>query len=210
MRLSEFDYALPEELIAQEPPAERDGARMLVVERATGRWYDRTFRDLPEYIHPGDCVVLNDSRVLPSRLHGVREGGAGAVEVLLLESTSPDALEWTALVRPGRKLMPGARVRFGETLTAEILTRGERGERTLRFSGESDIYAALTASATCPCRRTFAARIAAKTANAIRPSMRASAVRSPRPPLACTSLPRCSTASVPLVAASSASPCTSV
>jgi S-adenosylmethionine:tRNA ribosyltransferase-isomerase len=143
MRLSEFDYELPEELIAQEPPAERDGARMLVVERATGRWFDRAFRDLPEYIRQNDCVVLNDSRVLPSRLYGVREGGTGAVEVLLLEPALPDALEWKALVRPGRKLMTGARVRFGDTLVAEILARGERGERTLRFSGEPDIYAAL-------------------------------------------------------------------
>ena len=85
MTLSQFDYFLPEELIAQQPPEARDGARMLVLHRADQRWEDRMFRDFPEFLREGDCVVVNDSRVIPSRLAGSREPGGAAVEVLLLE-----------------------------------------------------------------------------------------------------------------------------
>ncbi len=138
MRLSDFDYVLPPELIAQEPPAERDGARMLVVHRADGCLEDRHFRDLPEYLAPGDCLVLNDSRVLPSRLLGEREGG-GAAEVLLLEPLGTADAAWRALVRPGKKLGIGARVHFDDSFQAEIIARGERGERTVRLSGSGDM-----------------------------------------------------------------------
>ena len=141
MRLSDFDYHLPEELIAQEPPAERDGARMLVLHREAQRWEDRLFRDLPEYLAAGDCLVLNDSRVLPSRLMGQREGGE--CEVMLLEPVSADALEWRALVRPGRKLRVGAVVRFDDGFSAEIVAQGERGERTVRLLGAEDVYSAI-------------------------------------------------------------------
>jgi len=141
LRLSDFDYYLPEELIAQEPPPERDGARMLVLNRASQTWEDRCFRDLPEYLAPGDCLVLNDSRVLPSRLFGQREGGS--CEVMLLEPVSPDTREWRALVRPGRKLRTGATVRFDDRFAAEILAQGERGGRTVRFTGDEDVYAAI-------------------------------------------------------------------
>ncbi len=141
MRLSDFDYHLPEELIAQEPPAERDGARMLVLHRATQRWEDRRFRDLPEYLATGDCLVLNDSRVLPSRLFGQRENGE--CEVMLLEPVSADAREWRALVRPGRKLRTGAIVRFDDSFSAEIVAQGERGERTVRFKGDADVYSGI-------------------------------------------------------------------
>jgi S-adenosylmethionine:tRNA ribosyltransferase-isomerase len=140
MRLSDFHYDLPEELIAQEPPAERDAARMLVLNRAEQRFEDRLFRDFPSFLRAGDCVVLNDSRVLPSRLFGQREGGETKVEVLLLEPLEGNAREWRALVRPGRKLRVGDVVRFDEAFTAEIVAHGERGERTLRFLGEEYIY----------------------------------------------------------------------
>jgi S-adenosylmethionine:tRNA ribosyltransferase-isomerase len=136
MRLSDFDYELPEELIAQEPPAERDGARMLVVYRAEQRFEDRQFREFPSFLREGDCVVLNDSRVLPSRLL------AGKSEVLLLEPVSADQREWRALVRPGRKLRTGAGIQF-EDLSVEVIAQGERGERTIRFLGDEDVYAAL-------------------------------------------------------------------
>ncbi len=143
MRLSDFHYDLPPELIAQEPPPERDGARMLVVHRATGTWADRIFRDLPEYLRPGDCLVLNDSRVLPSRLLGHREGG-GAAEVLLLEPLDAASIEWRALVRPGKKLPTGARVRFDGEFEAEIIGRGERGERTVRLTApDGDVLGAI-------------------------------------------------------------------
>jgi S-adenosylmethionine:tRNA ribosyltransferase-isomerase len=137
LKLSDFDYHLPEDLIAQEPPVERDGARMLVVHRASGHWEDRRFRDLPQCLSPGDCMVLNDSRVLPSRLLTT------GAEVMLLEPVSPDAREWRALVRPGRKLRTGAVVRFDDRFSVEILAQGERGERTVRLLGDEDVYAAI-------------------------------------------------------------------
>lgn len=137
MRLSEFDYELPPELIAQEPPAERDAARMLVLHRAEQRFEDRCFRDFPSFVHEGDCVVLNDSRVLPSRLL------AGKSEMLLLEPLSEDAREWRALVRPGRKIKVGDTIRFDDRFAAEVIAHGERGERTVRFLGDEDVYAAI-------------------------------------------------------------------
>jgi S-adenosylmethionine:tRNA ribosyltransferase-isomerase len=144
MPLSDFDYDLPEELIAQEPPRERDGARMLVLHRAEQKFEDRHFREFPSFVKPGDCLVLNDSRVLPSRLFGHRESHAGgAVEILLLEPSSQDERDWRALVRPGRKLRIGETVRFDDNFSAEIVAHGERGQRTLRFSGTENVYAAL-------------------------------------------------------------------
>jgi len=136
-RLSDFDYELPEELIAQEPPAERDGARMLVVYRNEQRFEDRQFREFPSFLREGDCVVLNDSRVLPSRLF------AGKSEMLLLEPVSENAREWKALVRPGRKIRPGDVIRFDDRFSAETIASGERGERTVRFIGEEDVYSAI-------------------------------------------------------------------
>ena len=141
MRLSDFDYALPAELVAQEPPAERDAARMLVLDRAAGRFEDRQFRELPNFLRTGDCVVLNDSRVLPSRLFVDKP--AGKSEILLLEPVSEDAREWRALVRPGKKIRVGDTIRFYDRFAAEIVGYGERGERTVRFLGAEDVYAAI-------------------------------------------------------------------
>lgn len=143
MLLSDFDYHLPEELIAQQPLPERDASRMLVVNRATNVWEDRLFRDLPSYLHPGDCLVFNDSRVLPSRLYGHRTGHTGHIEVLLLHPTSPDALTWRALVRPGRKMRTGDGLEFAPFLHGKILGRGELGERTIQLETDLDIYDAL-------------------------------------------------------------------
>ncbi|MCU1236763.1 MAG: Queuosine biosynthesis protein [Candidatus Solibacter sp.] len=158
MNLSEFDFHLPDELIAQEALADRAASRMLVVHRAEGRWEDRSFRDLPEFLTPGDCLVLNDSRVFPARLFGHRAGVhslpvgknnpkrneflSGAVEVFLLRSVSTDGRDWQALVRPGRKMRTGERIAFPEGLEGEIIARGEFGERTVRFHGADDLYAA--------------------------------------------------------------------
>nr|Q01SU0.1 RecName: Full=S-adenosylmethionine:tRNA ribosyltransferase-isomerase; AltName: Full=Queuosine biosynthesis protein QueA [Candidatus Solibacter usitatus Ellin6076] len=158
MNLSEFDYHLPDELIAQEALADRAASRMLVVHREQGRWEDRCFRDLPEFLRPGDCLVLNDSRVFPARLFGHRSGVhslavgknnpkrheflSGAVEVFLLRAVSQDGRDWQALVRPGRKMRTGERIVFDEGLEAEIIARGEFGERTVRFLGSGDLYAA--------------------------------------------------------------------
>jgi S-adenosylmethionine:tRNA ribosyltransferase-isomerase len=133
MNLSEFHYHLPEDLIAQEPAKERDGARMLVVDRKSGRWEDRIFRDFPEYVSPGDCLVINDSRVLPSRLFGKKDGKDAKLQVFLTRQLTEDAREWTALVRPGRKVRVGDVIHFDEGLQVEVLASGELGERTVRF-----------------------------------------------------------------------------
>ena len=132
MKVSDFDYHLPPELIAQEPLPDRSASRMLVVHRSTGVFEDRHFRDLPSYLTPGDCIVLNNSKVFPSRLFGQRPTG-GKVEVFLLKQLEPQL--WTALVKPGRSLQPGAQILFNEQLTAEVVDRAELGERTIRFHG---------------------------------------------------------------------------
>jgi len=138
--LSDFDYQLPEELIAQQPLADRAGARMLVVDRQTGAWQDRLFRDFPSFVQPGDCLVLNNSRVFPSRLFGHRKDETGRVEVFLTKQISADGLTWTALVRPGRKMRIGERVAINDELALEILDRGEFGERTVRLAATGQIF----------------------------------------------------------------------
>jgi S-adenosylmethionine:tRNA ribosyltransferase-isomerase len=159
VRLSDFDYELPEELIAQAPLEDRAASRMLVLYRTEQRWEDRAFRELPEFLKPGDCLVLNDSKVFPCRLYGHRAGVhaipvgkrnpkrrenlSGRVEVLLLRPLSPDGREWEALVRPGRKMRTGERVLFSAGLEAEIVSCGEFGERTIRFLTDADVYQVL-------------------------------------------------------------------
>src|SRR5450432_3677225 len=130
--LSEFDYSLPEELIAQRPLERREDSRMLVLHRAERRWEDRRFIEFPSFLHRGDCLVLNNSRVIPSRLYGNRSGTVGRVEVFLLHPVSADRRDWRALVRPGRKMRVGEMVEFGGALKAQVVDRGELGERTLR------------------------------------------------------------------------------
>jgi S-adenosylmethionine:tRNA ribosyltransferase-isomerase len=141
--IEEFDYHLPEELIAQEPLADRAASRMLVVDRSSGTLQDRMFRDFPQLLHPGDCLILNDSRVFPSRLYGHREHSTGRVEIFLTKPRSPDRLTWEALVRPGRKMRTGERIVISEELTAEILGRGEYGERAVRLHPSGDLYEVL-------------------------------------------------------------------
>ncbi|MBN8734131.1 MAG: tRNA preQ1(34) S-adenosylmethionine ribosyltransferase-isomerase QueA [Acidobacteria bacterium] len=145
MLLSDFDFHLPVDSIAQAPLEDRAGSRMLVVHRAEGRWEDRMFRDLPEYLGEGDCLVVNDSRVIPARLYGHRAGFTGQVEALLVRPESEDGLTWLALMRPGRKLRTGDGVEFGEGLRATILGRNEHGERMLRFEAEGDFWERLEA-----------------------------------------------------------------
>jgi S-adenosylmethionine:tRNA ribosyltransferase-isomerase len=145
MRVAEFDFHLPDDLIAQEPLPERTASRMLVVYRDAGRWEDRSFHEFPNFLRAGDALILNDSRVFPSRLYATRGAGSARIEVFLLRALSPDQLTWQALVRPGRKVPAGERLMFGGGLEAEVLTRAEHGERTLRFWGVDDIYAALEA-----------------------------------------------------------------
>ena len=141
--LSDFDFHLPPGLIAQAPLPDRAGARMLVVDRAAGTFTDRQFRDLPQFLRPGDCLVLNDTRVFPSRLLGHRPGTTGEIEIFLTRAITPDCSTWTALVRPGRKMGVGVRVQICDELFAEVLDRGEFGERTVRLEAKGDLFEVL-------------------------------------------------------------------
>jgi S-adenosylmethionine:tRNA ribosyltransferase-isomerase len=142
--LSQFNYDLPPSLIAQEPLRDRAASRMLVLYREGQRWEDRMFRELPQFLTRGDCLILNDSRVFPSRLLGHRAGShaSGKVELLLLQPVSADAKTWTALVHPGRKLRTGERIQF-DGLEAEIIGRSEFGERTVHFHLDGDVFGLL-------------------------------------------------------------------
>jgi len=134
LKTSDFYFDLPEELIAQTPLERRDGSRLLTLDKRSGEIAHRHFYDLLELLRPGDCLVLNDSRVLPARLLGRRSGG-GACEILLLIDRGEKV--WECLVRPGKKLRTGARVSFGEgELTAEIVGETEGGNRLVRFEYE--------------------------------------------------------------------------
>ena len=131
MKTSDFDFQLPEELIAQTPLERRDASRLMTLDRATGQTGHHHFYDLPNFLRPGDCLVMNDSRVLPARLIGHRPTG-GACEVLLL--TDKGEGRWECLVRPGRKLRPGAQVSFGDgQLTATVAEELEDGKRLVQF-----------------------------------------------------------------------------
>lgn len=150
MRTDDFDYALPDELIAQEPAAERDRCRLLVMDRATGAVEDRVFRDIVDYLRPGDLLVANETRVMPARLLGAKRGTGGAAEVFLLrECAGPEPRTnrvafWEVLVRPGKRLKPGAGAVVDFTdgagnvvLSAEIIDwarNGQRGERVARLA----------------------------------------------------------------------------
>ena len=135
LRTDAFDYELPQELIAQRPASPRDAARLLVLDRASGELTHATVRELPRFLSPGDLIVLNDTRVMPARLVGEKAGTGGAVEVLLLDARGPGL--WEALVRPGRRLRPGAEVVFGGgALRARVVEATPAGGRILRFEWE--------------------------------------------------------------------------
>lgn len=131
MKKSDFDFYLPEELIAQTPLEKRDGSRLLVLDKESGAMEHRHFYDLPEYLHVGDCLVLNNSRVLPARLIGTRPGG-GAVELVLLRDLGEG--RWECLSRPGRKTKPGTELFFGGgELKATVEAVAEGGNRIVKF-----------------------------------------------------------------------------
>ena len=170
MLVSDFHYDLPEDLIAQTPPAIRGTSRMLTLDRHTGAFADNVFTDLPQLLKPGDLLILNDSRVLPARLYATRAGlttqhnsptPTGHIEVLLTQRLASDHNDWAALVKPAKKVQPGETLHFAPTspgapgpdsrtreavaplLTAEVLASGDFGERTLRFAPVDDFHATL-------------------------------------------------------------------
>lgn len=135
MRTSDFYFDLPKELIAQDPLEDRASSRLLMVDKKTGETKHEVFKNIIDYLSPGDCLVLNNTRVLPARLLGEKEDTGAAVELLLLKRHDGDV--WEALVKPGKKLRPGARVRFGDgRLSAQILDVVEEGNRLVRFEYE--------------------------------------------------------------------------
>ena len=135
MKTKDFDYALPEELIAQTPIERRDASRLLCLNKVTGEFSHHHFYELPDFLKPGDCMILNNSRVLPARLLGKRLPGGGACEVLLLIDRGEQT--WECIVRPGKHLRAGAQMSFGDgELTAEVTHVLEGGNRMVRFSYE--------------------------------------------------------------------------
>lgn len=132
MKLSDFDYELPKELIAQTPIEKRDEARLMVLHRSNKTIEHKIFKDILDYLRPGDCLVRNNTKVIPARLYGVKEVTGANVEFLLLNRIEGDT--WEVMVRPGKKLMPGARVDFGNGLMkAEIIDKMEGGNRKVKF-----------------------------------------------------------------------------
>lgn len=142
MKRQDFFYDLPENLIAQEPIEPRDRSRMLVLNKTTGERADRHFYDILDYLQAGDCLILNDSRVLPARLYGQRKGTGGNVELLLLAPKGNDV--WEVLAGPGKKAKPGNILTFGDgALEAEVLEVTADGNRLVKFSYEGNFYALL-------------------------------------------------------------------
>lgn len=130
MLVKDFDYELPQELIAQHPMEPRDHSRLLVVDKTTGELEHKHFYDLLDYLRPDDLLVFNDTRVIPARLHGTKDTGA-RVEVFLL--TRKDATDWEVLVRPGKKLQVGAKINFSDELSCEVIEHTDFGGRVVRF-----------------------------------------------------------------------------
>lgn len=135
MKLSDFNYELPEELIAQDPLEKRDNSRLMVLHRATGEIEHKHFYDIIDYLKPGDCLVVNNTKVIPARLMGVKEGTGASIEVLLLKRREEKV--WETLVKPGKKARAGARISFGDgLLIGEVIDVVEEGNRLIRFEYE--------------------------------------------------------------------------
>lgn len=132
MNVKDYDYDLPEELIAQDPLEDRSSSRLMVLDRQTGDVEHRHFTDILEYLHPGDCLVINNTKVIPARLFGVKEDTQAKIEVLLLKRKENDI--WETLVKPGKKAKPGTKLVFGNgLLTAEVVDVVEEGNRLIQF-----------------------------------------------------------------------------
>lgn len=142
MNLHDFSYELPEELIAQDPLEDRSSSRLMLLDKETGAIEHKVFRDIIDYLNPGDCLVLNNTKVIPARLLGSREGTGAAIEVLLLKRRENDI--WEVLVKPGKKAKPGTRIIFGDgKLTAKVLEVVEDGNRLIQFAYEGVFEAVL-------------------------------------------------------------------
>lgn len=133
MDVKDFDYELPEELIAQDPLEDRSSSRLMVLDKNSGEFEHRIFKDIIDYLNPGDCLVLNNTKVIPARLYGVKEGTLANIELLLLKRRENDI--WETLVKPGKKAKPGTKIIFGDgLLVGEIIDIVEEGNRLIQFS----------------------------------------------------------------------------
>lgn len=133
MKTSGFYFDLPQELIAQDPLEDRSSSRLLVLDRKTGAREHRIFRDIVEYLNPGDCLVINNTKVIPARLYGAKEGTQAKIEILLLKRREGDV--WETLVKPGKKAKPGTKISFGDgLLTGEVLDVVDEGNRLIKFT----------------------------------------------------------------------------
>lgn len=135
MKKEDFYFELPEELIAQDPLEDRSGSRLLVLDKETGKISHHVFRDIIDYLNPGDCLVINDTKVIPARLIGSKVGTDAKIEILLLKRKENDV--WETLVKPGKKAKPGTKISFGEgLLVGEVIDVVEEGNRLIRFTYE--------------------------------------------------------------------------
>ena len=135
MKTSDFYYELPQELIAQDPLEDRSASRLLVLDKETGKMEHHTFKEIVNYLNPGDCLVINDTKVIPARLFGEKADTKAKAEVLLLKRKENDV--WETLVKPGRKIRPGTRLGFGNgILTADVLDVLDEGNRLVQFHYE--------------------------------------------------------------------------
>ena len=152
MLITDFDYDLPLELIAQYPSQKRDEARLLVVDRSTGEVHHKKFYDILDYLKPGDCLVMNDSKVLPARMYGVKKETGAKAEILLIKRKGGD--RWEAMVKPGKKLKPGSTIVFsdepGKMMEADILDFSEDGTRIIEFRYDGDFHERLEENGNIP------------------------------------------------------------
>ena len=133
MDVKDFYYDLPEELIAQDPLEDRSSSRLMVLDKNTGAIEHKIFKDILDYLNPGDCLVLNNTKVIPARLFGVKEGTEAKIEILLLKRRENDI--WETLVKPGKKAKPGTKISFGDgLLTGEVIDVVEDGNRLIQFT----------------------------------------------------------------------------
>ena len=133
MKTSDFYFDLPQELIAQDPLEDRSSSRLLVLDRETGKTEHHIFKDVIDYLNPGDCLVINNTKVIPARLFGSKEGTEAKIEILLLKRKENDV--WETLVKPGKKAKPGTRISFGDgLLTGEVIDVVEEGNRLIKFT----------------------------------------------------------------------------
>ena len=147
MDVKDFYYDLPQELIAQDPLEDRSSSRLMVLDKITGEVEHRHFKDIIEYLRPGDCLVINNTKVIPARLYGVKEGTEAKIEILLLKRKENDI--WETLVKPGKKCKIGTKIVFGEgILTGEVVDIVEEGNRLIQFHYETGLDR-------CRCHRTL-------------------------------------------------------